>query len=140
MALHKIIKLVALILGVIALIMGIWLFVSGNQSLVQPLMYIAYIVLFATIALVLLFVIKGLFSGDIKKTLLSVGVFAGIFILSYILASGTNLDLEPFISKGSDVTESTSRMVGTGLIAFYIFAVLAILTMVYSGVTKATNR
>jgi hypothetical protein len=140
MALHNILKLVVLVLGVIALIMGIWLFVSGNQSLVQPLMYIAYIVLFATIALVLLFVIKGLFTGDIKKTLLSVGVFAGIFIISYFLASGTNLDLEPFIQKGSDITEAKSKMVGTGLIAFYIFGVLAILSMVYSGVTKATNR
>ena len=63
---------------------------SGNMLL------IAYAVLSIVLLLVLLFVIKGLFAGDIKKTLMTVGAFAAVIIISY------------FISSGSDLKESKS--------------------------------
>jgi len=56
--------------------------------------------------------------------------------VSYLLASGTNLDLQPFIDKGLNVTETTSKNVGAGLYAFYALAILAIVAMVLSGIKK----
>jgi hypothetical protein len=56
------------------------------------------------------------------------------------LSSGTDLDLKPFISKGLDVTESTSKYVGMGLITFYILTAIAILAMIYTGVKKLFNN
>ncbi|GAA0871522.1 hypothetical protein GCM10009117_06680 [Gangjinia marincola] len=150
MSLHKIFKYIALALGVIGAILLARVIITGDttieesadvqSSVVDPFMYVSYIVLAVVIGLVLVFVIKGLFSGDIKKTLISVGLFLAVFALGYVLSSGDNLNLEPFIKKGQDVTESTSKWVGTGLIVFYVLAAAAILSMVFSGAKKAISR
>lgn len=143
-------KLLTIILGIIGIISIIFLFVIinvGDEAIssgesagaVDAFMYISYIILFATIAIVLLFVIKGLFSGDIKKTLMSVGAFVAIIIISYILSSGTDLDLTPFNSKGLGITEAVSKNVGAGLIAFYILGFLAIVSMIFSGFKKISK-
>ena len=52
------------------------------------------------------------------------------------MASGTNLYLQPFIDKGLNVTEATSKNVGAGLYTFYAFAVFAIVVMALSGFKK----
>lgn len=143
-------KLLTIILGIIGIISIVFLFVIinvGDEAIsagessgaVDTFMYISYIILFATIALVLLFVIKGLFSGDIKKTLMSVGAFVAIILISYVLSSGTDLDLTPFNSKGLGITEAVSKNVGAGLIAFYILGFLAIVSMIFSGFKKISN-
>ncbi|CDF77896.1 hypothetical protein BN863_1840, partial [Formosa agariphila KMM 3901] len=84
-------------------------------------------------------VVKGLFEGDIKKTLISVGAFVAILFIAYAMSSGTDLDLTPFNNKGMDVTEATSKYVGAGLYAFYFLAAIAILSMVYANVKKLIN-
>ena len=76
---------------------------------------------------------------NIKKTILSLGVFFGIVIISYVISSGNDLDLQPFIDKGQDITEATSKKVGAGLYTFYTLAVLAILSMLSSGLIKKTR-
>ena len=142
MGLHKILSIVALILAVIGIIFGLIVTGSDKETLMQPgsmidnMMYVAYVIFAITIILVLFYVIKGLFAGNIKKTLLSLGAFVAIVVISYILASGTNLDLQPFIDKGQDITETTSKNVGAGLYTFYALAVLAIATMALSGIKK----
>ncbi|MGE5944007.1 MAG: hypothetical protein ACM31G_06675 [Flavobacteriales bacterium] len=143
-------KILSIILGIVGIISMIFLFViinvgdeaikSGEASgSVDTFMYISYIILFITLAVVLLFVIKGLFSGDIKKTLMSVGAFVAIIVISYILSSGTDLDLTPFNSKGLGITETISKNVGAGLIAFYILGFLAIASMIFSGIKKISK-
>ncbi|GAA4279935.1 hypothetical protein [Gaetbulibacter aestuarii] len=144
--LQKIIKIIAFILAIggalIALmIMGTDLEVLKTTSpLVDNMLYVSYIVLAIVLALVLVFVIKGLFTGNIKKTLLTVGAFLVIVLISYGISSGTNLDLQPFIAKGENVTPQISRYVGTGLYTFYVLAVLAILSMLFSSVKKIFNK
>ncbi len=144
-------KILTIILGVVGVLSAIFLFMiisTGDDavkageadSTVNTFMYIGYAVLFLTLAIVLLFVIKGLFSGDIKKTLMSVGAFLAIIVVSYVMSSGTNLDLTPFTNKGLDITEAKSRNVGAGLYAFYILGFIAIATMVFSGVKKIFNK
>ena len=135
MGLHKILSILALILAVIGIIFGLMI-MSGSHGMIDNMMYVAYAIFAITIALVLFFVIIGLFAGNIKKTLLSLGVFLGIIIVSYILASGTDLDLQPFIDKGLNVTESTSKNVGAGLNTFYALAILAIAATTLSGIKK----
>lgn len=147
MGLHKIIKILAValsIVGAIFLIMIISkgddaieaIYSEGGQSAVDYMSYIAYAVLAIILVIVLIFVLKGLFAGNIKKTLISVGLFFGIVIVSYLMSSGTDLDLQPFINKGQDITEATSRNVGAGLYTFYALAVFAIGSMAFSGIKK----
>jgi len=143
-------KLLTIILGIIGIISIIFLFVIinvGDEAIiagessgaVDTFMYISYMILLVTIALVLLFVIKGLFSGNIKKTLMSVGAFVAIIVISYMLSSGTDLDLTPYNNKGLGITEAISKNVGAGLIAFYILGFFALVSMVFSGFNKISK-
>ena len=132
MALHKILKLVALLLGVVALVMGIWLFSTGNQSLVQPLMYIAYAVFLLTVLFVVIFVLKGLFSGNIKNTLITVGAFLAVVVVAYLISNG----VETPMKDGEILSASGSKWVGTGLYTFYFLAIIAIGTMIVTGAKK----
>ncbi len=145
---QKILTILMGIIGVLAMVFLFMIISTGDDAIeagegsgtVNTFMYIAYIVLFLTIAIVLLFVIKGLFAGDIKKTLMTVGAFVAVIAISYMMSSGSDLDLTPFTNKGLDVTEATSKYVGTGLYAFYILAFLAIGSMLLSGVKKIFNK
>ncbi|PWH84163.1 hypothetical protein DIS18_06370 [Algibacter marinivivus] len=143
MGLHKILKIVAFALAIIGAIVAL-VIIAGDEDTAQSMsgnmLLIAYAVLGIVLLLVLLFVIKGLFAGDIKKTLMTVGAFAAVLIISYVISSGSDLDLQPFVDKGADVTEATSKNVGAGLYAFYILAAVAIGSMLFGGAKKMFNK
>jgi hypothetical protein len=142
MNLHKILKIVAIILSVIGAGFAL-VIIAGDEdtakSMSGNMLMVSYVILAIILVLVLIYVIKGLFAGNIKKTLMSVGAFVGIILISYILSSGTDLDLSPFNAKGLGITEAISKNVGAGLIAFYILGVLAIGSMVFSGFKKISK-
>ncbi|PKQ46823.1 hypothetical protein [Confluentibacter flavum] len=142
MDLHKILKIVAIILSVIGAGLAL-VIISGDEAtainMSGNMLMVAYVILAIVLILVLIYVIKGLFSGNIKKTLMSVGAFIAVILISYVLSSGTDLDLTPFNSKGLGITEAISKNVGAGLIAFYILGFLAIASMVFSGFKKISK-
>lgn len=143
MGLHKILKIVAFALAIIGAIFAL-LIIAGDEeaalSMSGNMLYIAYAVFGIVLFLVVVFVLKGLVTGDIKKTLMTVGLFAAIIAISYAMSSGSDLDLKPFNDKGLGITESVSRNVGAGLYAFYILGVLAIGSMLLGGVKKLFNK
>ena len=139
MSLHKIFKIIVGLLSVVGFIL-VLMIMSGNESMVDNMLYVTYVILALILALVLVYVIKGLFAGNIKKTLMSVGAFLVILVIAYAMSSGTDLDLTPFTNKGVDVTEATSKYVGAGLYAFYALAIIAIGSMALSGIKKITNK
>lgn len=144
MGLHKILKIIALILGVAGLILWGMLVAKGDEAVkatgegVDPLMYVGYITLAIVLVFVIIFVLKGVFSGDLKKTLLSVGLFLLVVVISYFMASGSVEGLP--LNDGVAITESGSKWVSTGLNTFYILAIAAIGAMIFSGIKKLTNR
>ncbi|AUP78963.1 hypothetical protein [Flavivirga eckloniae] len=143
MGLHKVLKIVAFALAIIGAIFALMIIAGDDEqqlSMSGNMLYIAYTVLGLILVMVLLFVIKGLFAGNIKKTLMTVGAFVLIVVISYSMSSGTDLDLTPFTDKGLDVTEDTSKYVGAGLYTFYVLAILAIASMLYSGAKKIFNK
>jgi len=144
MGLHKILKIVALILGVAGLVFWAMLVAKGDDVVkatgegVDPLMYIGYITLALVLLFVIIFVLKGVFAGNLKKTLASVGVFALVVIVSYFISSGSVEGLP--VIDGKPISEAGSKWVSTGLNTFYILAIAAIGSMVLSGVKKITNK
>ena len=144
MGLYKIFKIVAMLLGFAGLIFWFLLISKGDDAVkatgagVAPLLYIAYVIMAIVLGLVTVFVLKGVMSGDVKKTLISVGAFLAVLLISYVMASGSIEGLTP--ADKSEVTESTSKWVGTGLIAFYILAVVAVTTLAFSGVKKVITK
>ncbi|MCL5127540.1 MULTISPECIES: hypothetical protein [unclassified Algibacter] len=136
---HKIIKIVAFALAILGSIFALMI-MTGSDAMIDNILYVTYAVLGLVIALVLIFVLKGLVTGDIKKTLMTVGAFLAVIFITYAMSSGTDLDLQPFNDKGLGITESISKNVGAGLYAFYVLAVIAIGSMLYGGVKKIFNK
>lgn len=145
MTLHKILKYIALVIGVVGLILWARVLMAGDDaiensadvqaSVVTPFLYVAYIVFAIIVLLVLFFVIKGLFSGDIKRTLISVGAFIVVIGIAYVLTDGT----EKTLSDGTTLSANADHWVGAGLVTFYILAACAVLLMLLSGVRKLIN-
>jgi hypothetical protein len=137
MSLHKILKIVALLLSIAGIIFLAMIIVKGDQEVIDTgegldgFLYVAYITLAITVAFVLFFVIKGVFSGNIKNTLISIGAFLLIVIVSYALADGT-----PMQMRDVSLSASGAKWIDTGLYVFYILGILAIGAMVLSGVKK----
>lgn len=137
MGLHKILKIVALLLALVGIV-GLVMVLTESGSGLEIMLTIGYIILALTLLLVLIFVLKGVFAGNIKKTLISVGLFLAIILISYVLASGDVAGL-PLVD-GEPISESGSKWVSTGLNVFSILAVIAIGSMVFSGIKKMTTK
>lgn len=150
MGLHKIIRIVALLLSLAGIIFFVMILRQGDDAIENALaagddvaivnyaLYTAYTIFAVVLAFVLIFVLKGLLAGDIKKTLIILGVFGAVIVISYMLSTGSDVDSLPLVD-GVPISESGSKWVGTGLHAFYILAILAIGSMVLSGVKKITK-
>ncbi len=142
MTIHKILKYLALVIGVIGLILLGRIIMAGDAtietsasaqaSLVDPFMWLSYLVMAVILVLVLFFVITGLFKGNIKNTLISVGAFVLIVVIAYVLTDGEATTLK----DGEILSASASHWVSAGLVVFYILAVVAVGAMVLSGIRK----
>ena len=149
---HKILKIVVAVIGLLGVIFlgrimntgdtvlkDDYVAEAGNYALVDsmfnPFAFIIYTVLVLVLAFVVFFVIKGLISGggNIKNTLIGVGAFLVILAIAYGVSGGDTLD---YFYNDIKATDSESQLVGGGLVAFYILSVLAILTLVFSGIKK----
>lgn len=139
MALHKILKIITIILGVIGCIyLGMVIgkgddaIAASGDSVVGGFLYVSYITMFITVFLVVIFVLRALFTGDIKRTFIPIGAFLLIVLISYVLADGTAIQLR----EGDSLSASGAKWVDTGLYVFYITAVIAILAMLLSSFKK----
>ena len=142
--LHKILKIIALILSVLGAIWLVRIILAGDtaitdsaelqDSLVTPFILIAYAPIAIALVFVLVFVLKNLFSSgsSLKGTLIGLGAFLAVVVISYGLASGEEVQLR----DGEVLSASAVRWVEAGIYAFYILAIVAIGAMVFSGVKK----
>ncbi len=143
---HKILKIVALVLS----LAGIGVLVNiiakgddaikaaaldGDTSIVDPMAIIAYITLGLVLAFVLFFVIKNLVTGgkSLKNTLIGLGAFILVLVIAYAVSGG---DVNQYFYNGIEATEGESKLVGAGLVAFYILILTAAGTMLFSGIKK----
>ena len=142
MTIHKVLKYLALVIGVIGLILVGRIIIAGDesitasvedqQSLLDPLMWLSYIVLGLSILIVGVFVIRGLFTGNVKNTLISVGAFLLVIVIAYVLTDGN----ETVLKDGTTLSASGDHWVGAGLVMFYILAAVAAGAMILSGIRK----
>jgi uncharacterized membrane protein len=135
MNLHKIVKFAALAIGILSMVFlgGILATDEKDSAWISPLILVAYVILFACIAIVLIYVFKNLFAKQetLKKTLMSIGMFLGVVLLAFILADSSDVK-----AGGEIVSGTTSKLVSTGLNTFYFLALVAIGTMAWTGLTK----
>ncbi len=98
-------------------------------------LYVGYGLIFLAIISAVTFpLVQGLRNPKgLVKSLMGVGALVVLFILGYALSSSTVTTV--WAAKG--ITEGVSKLVGAGLIMFYIVLVIAILGLIYSEISKA---
>ena len=149
MKIQNIIKIISAIISVLAAFFLLRIIGTGDDdikmaatmgdfSTVSPLVELARIVIFITIATTLIFSLLGLFSdrAKLKKAAISIGLFLCVIGISYVLSEGVETPLK----DGEVLSATGSKWVGTGIRTFYILAVIAISLMIFSGVTKIIKK
>jgi len=149
MKIQNLIKIFSAIIGLLAVFFLLRIIGTGDDDIkiaasmgdfgaVSPLVELARIVLFITVATTLIFTLLGLFSDPLKlkKAATSVGLFLVVIGISYALSDGVETPLK----DGDFLSASGSKWVGTGIRIFYILAIVAISLMLFSGVTKILKK
>lgn len=98
-------------------------------------LYLFYaLLLIAVLAAVIFPIIHSIKApGALLKSAISLGVVIVIFGISYAVAdSSVNAK-----AAALGVTESSSKLIGAGLIMFYVALILSALALVYSEISKA---
>ena len=146
---QKIVKIVAGLLGVLGVIFLFRIIGAGDEEIkmaaamgdygtVSPLISIAQLILYVSVAATIIFSLLNLF-GDgqkLKKALISVGFLVVVVGLAYALSSGVETPLK----DGEVLSASGARWVETGIRVFYYLAAIAIGAMAYSGVKRLIKR
>lgn len=136
MNLQKLTRLLVIVLSVLSIVFLATIMMADAQDggMIAPIIYVSYLMLLIAIVFVLYYTFKNLASkkGELKKTFISIGAFLGVFLVAFIFADGTAVPLK----DGGEVSSFASKMVSTGLNAFYILALVAIGLMVFTGYNR----
>ena len=139
---YKILKIVAGILGLLGIVFLIRVIAIGDEAIkagddgsIDPMAYVAYVILGITVVFVLFFVLKNLFThtSSLKNTLIGAGAFIAVLVIAYAVSGG---DTTVYKYNNAEITAGASQMVGGGLVAFYILMVAAAVAMILSGIKK----
>ncbi len=107
-----------------------------GTSMIDTVAYWSYILIGIAVLLIIIFPIV-YFIRNPKSALQFLGVivvFAILYGISYMFASGS---IDGTIYEKFDITESVSRFIGSCIITTYIFAGLAVLSIVVFGIINA---
>ncbi|MCK0190615.1 hypothetical protein [Arenibacter sp. F20364] len=146
---HKIVKIILVVLGVIGAILWFQLPSADvpateaiNNGSMNFMFIITYLLLGIAIAASVLFGLINLLTskGALKKTLIGVGGLLVVVVISYALANGTDVNLDEMAKKGVPTTESTVKTIGMGLNVFFILTLIAVASMLWSGVKKMISK
>lgn len=146
---HKIVKIALIVIGLIGAVL--WLMMpesempadlAAQNGAVNGMFILTFILLGFAIIVSLLYTFKNLFSNpkSLKKTLMVIGGFLVVVLVSYILASGTDISVEEMANSGIETSESTIRRIGTGLNVFLILTLIAVALMVVPSVKKLFSK
>jgi len=111
---------------------------AAQDALINPAMSLSYLALLITAALSIGFALYQIATHpkQAKGALIGIGGLAVVFVLGYLLASDEVTEDMANMSLNFEVTAKTSKMVGAGLMTFYILTLGAILAVVFSSVRR----
>ncbi len=132
MNIQKIVKIVALVIGLMAVFFLVNIMRLGdeaikadaaNQGVLSGFATLAYVVLAIAAITAIVSSLVNLISQPekLKKALLSVGVFGLVLAVAWFASSGQ----ERILTDGSTLTSGQSQMIEAGIKAFYILILLA---------------
>jgi len=145
----KIVKIVLVVLGVLSAILWYQLpsrdvpaSEAADSGAMNMMFIITYILLAFAVVVSLVFTLKNLFANpkSLKKTLMVIGGFVVVVLISYVLASGTDVSIEEMAGRGIETSESTIRRIGTGLNMFFLLVLIAVAAMVMGAFKNMSNK
>jgi hypothetical protein len=130
-------KWISMALGAVGTLLSLLIFTSGNATedeknaldgFVGNALVFTYIVGLIAAGAALGSSLRGLLINPkgLRSAAVGVGSLLGVFILSYLIADGSDYAMY------KNMTESGSKWVSTGLNAFYIMMVLAFCAVIFS--------
>tara|TARA_R110002051_G_scaffold186206_1_gene255537 strand:- start:13216 stop:13647 length:432 start_codon:yes stop_codon:yes gene_type:complete len=142
---QKIIKIALIAIGVLSAILW-YLLPSSDMPAAEAaqsgpmnfMFIITYLLLGIAVVASLIFTLKNLFSNPqgLKKTLFVIGGFLLVVGVSYVLASGT--DVDPEFASMTD--ESTVKKIGMGLNVFFILTIIAVASLLIPAVKNMFSK
>ena len=110
---------------------------AAQNALINPAIGLSYIALLigAVLSIGFAFFQIATHPKQAKGALIGIGGLVVVFVLGYAIAT-SEVTPEMIEMSSTEVTESTSKMVGAGLMTFYILTIGAILAVVLSSVLK----
>ena len=140
----RILRILVFVVGLIGIVFLIRILATGEDaieasgdlqnSLLSPFLYLTYIVFGVAVVVTLLYTVVNLLKNprQLRKALMSVGAFAVVVLVGYLIAKG----IETPLPDGKTLSASGSRLVGTGLYTFYFLTVIAIVLIFISGLKR----
>ena len=142
MNVYKISKIVVIIIGIIASILfvstlGMEISMDNNSYIVDYFIYVSYLAMAIAFFSVIYFVFKNLIThkDQLKRALISLGLFAAIVLVAFILADSTEVKLK----DGGVISSFSSKLISTSLNTFYILAFISVGVFAWSGFAKITR-
>ncbi len=139
----KILTILLAIVGVLSIVFLAMIISTGDEAIkagessstVNTFMYIGYLVLILTLAFVVIFSLKNIFTNPetLKSTLKGVGAFA---ILAAICYFGFANGVETPLKDGDTLSAGGSKLLGSGLYLFYFLLAIAGGSMLFFGIKK----
>ena len=149
MNLQNIIKIVSGLLGVLGSVLLIRIMSLGDDQIkmdasmgdyssISPLINLALFILGIAVVVTLIFSIITLASDSkkLKKSLIASGLFLLIIAISYGVSEG----VETPMKDDKILSASGSRLVGTGIVSFYILTVIAFGSMMFSSIKRIIKK
>ncbi len=101
--------------------------------------YATYVLLGICVLAILIFSVARIVThpGAAKAALIGIAGLVALYGISYIFSTGEDVNT---VFKGMEVSEGTSRLVGTGLVTFYLLMGITILTILYVEVIRLFKK
>ena len=138
MNVYKISKIFVIIIGVIGSILfvstlGMEVTMDNNSHIVDYFIYLSYLAMAVSFFAVVYFVFKNLITHkeQLRRALVSLGLFAAVVIVAFIFADGTEVKMKDLV-----ISPMYSKLISTSLNTFYILAFISIAVLVWTGFSK----
>jgi len=139
MNLQKMLTVGIAVISLIAVVLWVMITKGGDESsAIDAMLWFGNILIFGAGAIAIVLSLKNIVSNPAKMKVAGIAIVALLAIIgiSYGLSTGKEV-----LRDGTQmVSESGSKLVGTGLRVFYILIIIALGSMVVAGVKKALNK
>lgn len=139
MNVYKISKIIVIVIGVIASMLfisnlGMEVSMENNSYIVDYFIYLSYLAMAIAFFSVVYFVFKNLIThkDQLRRALVSLGLFAAVVLVAFILADSTEVKLK----DGEMISSMSSKLISTSLNTFYILAVVSVGVLAWTGFSK----